>query len=405
MKVSESIGKKIFLWKGIDRHGITREGIVESINIDLARAQLERDGIKVRKVRKKPIEIIPTPIKSSDITLFSRQLATMTSAGVPIIRSLETIIESVYKNNTLKKLILNIKQSIEKGNTISDTLRLYPKYFDKLFCNLCEAGEESGTLDIMLDRIATHREAIQSIKNKVKKALTYPSMVFIVAIIVTWVLLNFAIPAFAQIFISSGTPLPTITRITIELSELTQRYWWMVLLLFLILVMAYKIAQKRYPKTRIWLDYSLLKLPIIGKIIQKSALARFARTLETTTVAGMPLMNALKAVAPATGNLKYEKATLFVREEVSKGRSMLHAASQTGTFPGLMLQMIAVGEESGHLEEMLGNLAKIYEDEVDMLLSHLSSALEPIMMIVLGCIVGFLVISMYVPMFSLGEAL
>ncbi len=405
MAVKNKTKKKVFLWKGTDRYGIKKSGIIESLNIDLAKAQVERDGIKVIKIKKKPIEIFPTPIKVADITLFSRQLATMTAAGVPIIRALDTIIESVYKNNSLKRLILNLKITLEKGNTLADSLRMHPKYFDKLFCNLCEAGEESGTLDIMLDRIASHREAIESIKKKVKKALTYPAMVIGVAIIVTWVLLNFAIPAFAEIFTSSGTKLPTITRITIDISEFTQQFWWIIVLLLIILFIGYKFARKRYPITQKWIDFSLLKLPVIGTVIRKSALARFARTLETTTAAGMPLMDALKAVAPATGNIKYEDATLFVRDEVSKGKTMLSAASQTGVFPGLMLQMIAVGEESGHLEEMLGNLAKIYEEDVDVLVTNLSSALEPIIMIVLGCIVGFLVISMYVPMFSLGEAL
>ena len=230
-------------------------------------------------------------------------------------------------------------------------------------------------------------------------------MVLGVAVLVTWILLNYAVPAFADIFISSGTKLPTITQVTIDVSEFSQRYWWVLVVCVIVFIILFKFARKRYPKVQVWIDYTLLKLPVIGKIIQKSSLARFSRTLETTSAAGMPLVDALLTVANATGNARYEKATLFIRDEVTKGRTMLHAASETGVFPGLMLQMISVGEESGQIEVMLANIAKIYEEDVDVLVTNLSSALEPIIMIVLGCIVGFLVVSMYVPMFSLGEAL
>ncbi|WP_116964274.1 type II secretion system F family protein [Fastidiosibacter lacustris] len=404
MKAGVKLKKKTFLWTGYDKRNIKTNGIIEAINIDLAKAQVERNGFKVLKIKKQPLELFPQRIKSEEVTLFSRQLATMSQAGVPIIRALDTIMES-SNNKSFKKLLIQIKQSVESGNYFSDTLRNHPKYFDKLFCSLCAVGEESGTLDVMLDRVASHRESLHTIKKKVKKALTYPAMVIGVAILVTWILLNYAVPAFANIFISSGTPLPKITKITIDLSEFSQKYWWVLVSFIIVFIVGFKFSKKRYPKINVWQDYLLLKLPVIGKVIQKSSLARFARTLETTSAAGMPLLDALTTVANATGNTKYEKATLFIRDEVSKGRSMLYAASETGAFPGMMLQMISVGEESGQIEEMLANIAKIYEEDVDVLVTNLSSALEPVIMIVLGCIVGFLVVSMYIPMFKLGEAL
>ncbi|WP_395947336.1 type II secretion system F family protein [Caedibacter taeniospiralis] len=404
MNTANRVKKQTFIWSGYDRLNIKTNGVTQAINIDLAKVQVERNGIKISKIKKQPLEIFPQRIKEGEITLFARQLATMSHAGVPIIRTLETIMDS-SKNNTFKKLLGQIKQNIENGNSFSDTLRAYPKYFDKLFCSLCTAGEESGTLDVMLGRVAAHRESVQSIKKKVKKALTYPTMVVGVAILVTWVLLNYAVPAFADIFIASGAKLPTITQITIDISEFSQKYWWILITILMACIIFFKFAKKRYPQMQIWIDYTLLKIPVLGNILQKSALVRFARTLETTSSAGMPLIDALTTVAHATGNARYEIATLFIKDEVSKGRTMLNAASETGVFPRLMLQMISVGEESGQLEEMLANIAKIYEEDVDLLVANLSSALEPIIMVILGCIVGFLVVSMYVPMFSLGKAL
>ena len=291
------------------------------------------------------------------------------------------------------------------GNTLSDTLRQHPKHFDKLFCSLCHAGEESGTLDIMLDRIAKHREAVDSIKRKVKKALTCPITVIVVALVVAWILLNYAVPAYAEIFKSSNSQLPMITQITIDISELTQHFWLYITLLIIALILSLRWAIKRYQKLQFWRDHALLKLPIIGRIITRSALARFATTLETTLAAGMPLIDALKTVSAATGNLKYEKPHYTSKMRLPKGRTMLNAASETVVFPNVMLQMIAVGEEAGKLEEMLDNVAHIYQDEVDTLVANLSSAIEPLIMVILGLIVGFLVISMYTPMFQLGEAL
>ncbi|WP_119342568.1 type II secretion system F family protein [Facilibium subflavum] len=405
MKQPLALKKKIFLWQGTDKLGIHQQGVIKSINIETARLQLEHEGVHIKKIKKKPLDLFAARIKNADITLFSRQLATMIKAGLPITRALDTIISSISnKNLTFKLLILDIKESLETGNTISDTFKKHPKYFDTLFCGLCEAGEQSGTLDTMLDRIATNREMLQSIRKKVKKALTYPMMVIFVSIIVTWVLLNFAIPAFADIFASSGTPLPMITQITVRASEITQQYWWIALIIIVLAIIMLRYAKKRYLKVQIFLDLLLLKIPVIGTVIEKSALARFARTLETTSSAGMPLVDALKAVAAATGNAKFELATLNIRNDVSKGYTLLQSAAGTGVFPALMLQMVAVGEESGHLEEMLSNVAKIYEEDVDMLVASLSSSLEPIIMMVLGGIVGFLVISMYVPMFNLGNA-
>ena len=257
----------------------------------------------------------------------------------------------------------------------------------------------------MLERIASHRETIESIKKKIKKALNYPMMVIGAAIAVTVILLNVAIPAFAEIFQSSGAQLPMITRITVSVSEWTQRWWWVVVVALLLLILSFKFCQKQYPIIRDWQDYALLKLPIIGTAIEKSSLARFSRTLETTIAAGMPITDSLKTVASATGNAKFKHAILSINDKVAKGQTMTQAAAASGVFPSMVLQMIAIGEESGQLEEMLGNIASVYEEDVDLLVSNLSSAIEPIIMIILGCVVGFLVVSMYLPMFNLGNAL
>lgn len=399
-----TLKKEFFLWKGTDRHGIKTNGIIKANNIEMARAQVERNQITISRIKKQPLEIFPTRIKSQDITFMTRQLATMTRAGLTIIQALDTIIEST-NNNALKALILKIKENIASGSSLNHSLSLYPRYFDTLFVSLCKVGEHSGTLDIMLNRIASHRETVESIKKKIKKALNYPIIVTGTAIAVTLILLNVAIPAFAEIFQAAGAALPLITRITINLSEWTQHWWWLLALILFLSIMSFKFCQKHYPVVRDWQDYALLKLPIIGTALEKSSLARFARTLETTIAAGMPITDALKIVSSATGNAKFKHAILFINDRVANGKTMTQAAAASGVFPGIVLQMISIGEESGQLEEMLGNIASVYEEDVDLLVSNLSSAIEPVIMIILGCLVGFLVVSMYLPMFSLGNAL
>lgn len=403
-KTAKAPQKRIYNYKGTDKQGHKITGTIEAINSNVAKASLIKQGIRVAKLKKKPKDLIPKKIKPNHITEITRQLSTMSKAGVPIIRALEVMIGGIKNHDPLRQLITQIKTSIESGNNLSDAIKEHPKYFDRLYCALIGAGEMSGTLDIMLDRVATHRESIESIKKKVKKALTYPIIVSLIAVGVTAILLAFAVPAFSGIFESSGKELPGITQFTVDASEALQAHWWKVIIAIFAFSIIFKALLAKYAVLGQKLDLLILKLPVIGQIVEKSALARFARTLETTSASGMHLTNALEAVATATGNWKYEKATMDMREEITQGTSILEAATHTRVFPPMMLQMISIGEESGKLEEMLANIARIYEEEVDVLVSTLSSMLEPIIMVVLGGVVGFLVVSMYVPMFQMGDA-
>ncbi|MFZ9035049.1 MAG: type II secretion system F family protein [Francisellaceae bacterium] len=378
--------------------------MIEGGDRQWVKMQLEDSGIEVIKLKKKPIDLLPKRIKGRDITLFVRQLSTMSMAGVPLVRGLDTMIETVEKHDALRRLIHDIKQSVESGNALSETLRNYPKYFDHIFVRLVAVGERSGTLDILLQRIAIQRESASMIKKKVKKALMYPLTVLIISVMVTAVLLAFAIPAFANIFKSSGMELPQITQYTIYASDMIIDYWWLFILVAILLVILMQQARKRFWRFYYFIDSLMLRLPILGHLIKQSILARFTRTLEITLRAGMPLYDALDVVAPSLGNSQYEKSVWKLRAEISSGKSLAQAIKQAGMFPALLVQMIAIGEQSGKLEDMLGNVAGIYEHEVDDLVSMLSSMMEPVIMLVLGGIVGFLVVSMYVPMFSMGNA-
>jgi type IV pilus assembly protein PilC len=406
MIAKNSHTEKYFIWHGIDRNQINRQGIIKALNIDSAKMFLKNDGITLTKIKKQPLELFPARVKLKDITLFTRQMALMLKAGLPILRAINLAMETLdQKKLSLKKVLLDIYEKLEQGNSLSYSLRQHPKYFNRLYCNLCETGENSGKLAEMFERLAQHQEAINTIRTKLKKAITYPVIVLIVAIGVTWVILNFAIPAFAKVFESSGAPLPKITQITITVSEYVRSYGIFFILALIILTITFYFAKKRFYQFQAFLEYSYLKIPVIGKLIQLSVLARFTRTFEITTCSGMPLTEALLSVATATGNAKYEKATLMIRNLLIEGNSLLFSMAKTKNFPNLLLQMIAVGEETGNLEEMFSNAAQVYEQEADLTTSLLTTALEPILMSVLAVIIGFLIISMYVPLFNFGEAL
>lgn len=404
-KSKQTITITSWKYKAKLKSGKITKGEIDADTKEKAEVQLRQKGYSNIKVKKLPKDLMPKKVSYQDITDMTRQLATMTKAGIPIIKSFEVFIMGIKKHQRLKILALELKQAIEGGESLSKALSNFPKIFDKLYIGLITAGEESGNLDLMLNKIADQREALQSIKKKVKKALSYPIIVCIIAAGVTEILLIFAIPAFSAIFINSGKPLPAITQLTVNASNFMQESWWKIILFIFIAVTVFKSLKFKYPKIQIAQDHFMLKIPIIGEVIFKSALARFASTLEITVQSGMSLTRALDMVALATGNAKYDQAAVDIKKSISEGASFKEAIVETGNFPFLVEQMVAVGEESGALETMLGNLNRVYQEEVDTLVGSLSSMLEPIIMIVLGGVVGFLVVSMYMPMFQMGDAI
>ncbi|MGQ4004809.1 type II secretion system F family protein [Francisellaceae bacterium CB52] len=380
-------------------------GIIDADTKEKAEILLRQKCYANIKLKKQARDLMPKKISYNDITEMTRQLATMVKAGIPIIKSFEVFILGIRKHPKLKIMAMEIKLSIEGGESFSKALLHYPKLFDKLYIGLITAGEESGNLDLMLNKIADQREALQSIKKKVKKALLYPIVVCVIAAGVTGILLTFAVPAFSAMFINSGKPLPAITQLTVNASNFMQESWWKIILVIFGSITIFKSLKFRYPKIQVYQDHFMLKFPIIGEVIFKSALARFASTLEITVQSGMSLTRALDMVALATGNAKYDQSALDIKKSISEGASFKEAIVETGNFPFLVEQMISVGEESGALETMLGNLNRVYQEEVDTLVEGLSSMLEPIIMVVLGGVVGFLVVSMYMPMFQMGDAI
>ena len=394
-----------FTYKIQLKNGTKQKGEIDANNKKQAEGLLKAKGYKILKLKKKPKDIMPKKISYSDITALSRQLATMTAAGIPIARGFDVFLNGVKNHPLLKALVMDIKATVESGVSFSEALKNHPKYFDKLYCGLILAGEESGNLDIMLDKVALQRENLEGIRKKVKKAMSYPMIVSIVAAGVTGILLTFAVPAFTSLFQGSGKPLPAITQITVNASDFMQAYWWVIVVSIFAMITIFKILKAKFPKIAIYQDFFMLKIPIIGEVILKSSLARFASTLEITVHSGMNLSRALEVVSLATGNAKYDMACEEINDSISEGVSFSEAIKDNGQFPILVEQMIAVGEESGSLSTMLSNLNKIYAEEVDTIVGSLSSMLEPIIMVVLGGVVGFLVVSMYMPMFQMGNAI
>ncbi len=392
----------LFLWEGVDRKGTRIKGEAQATNEILLKADLRRQGINPLKVKKKPKPLFGgKKIVSKDISIFARQLATMLNAGVPLVQSFE-IIGRGHEKPSMQELVLAIKNDVESGTGLADSLSKHPDYFDSLFTNLVNAGEQSGSLETLLDKIAMYKEKTEELKSKVKKALFYPTAVLVVAFIVSAILLIFVVPQFQSLFESFGADLPAFTQMVVNLSEAAQKWWWAALLVIGAAVFAFINAKKKSPALRRSLDVISLKIPIIGTILEKSAIARFARTLSTMFAAGVPLVEAMESVAGATGNALYEEATLRMRDEVSTGTQLQQSMRNTAIFPNMVVQMIAIGEESGSLDEMLSKIADFYEAEVDDLVDGLSSLLEPLIMAVLGVMVGGLVIAMYLPIFKLG---
>lgn len=393
-----------FVWEGKDRKGSIVKGELSGQNPALVKAQLRKQGINPTKVRKKGMSLGGTgkKIKPLDIALFARQMATMMKAGVPLLQSFDIIADGVEKP-AMRKLVDELKQHVAAGNSFAAALRTKPQYFDDLFCNLVDAGEQSGALESLLDRVATYKEKTEALKAKIKKAMNYPIAVIAVAVIVSCILLIKVVPQFKEVFSSFGAELPAFTVFVIGISEGLQEWWFIFLIALIGAGYAFMQAKQRSEKFRDALDRTILKAPIVGGIVYKAAVARYARTLSTTFAAGVPLVEALDSVAGATGNVVFRNAVAKVKQDVTSGMQLNFSMRSTNAFPAMAVQMTAIGEESGALDTMLDKVASYYEAEVDNAVDGLTSLMEPLIMSVLGVLVGGLIIAMYLPIFQLGS--
>jgi len=394
----------IFVYNGSNRRGQVVKGEISAMSIVEAKNQLRRQGISALRVKKlaKPLFGGSEKIKPVDIALLSRQIATMLSAGVTLIQTIE-MIASGHANKTMRTLLCEIGASVSAGNPLSATLRKYPDYFDDLYCDLVETGEQSGALETIYDRIAIYKEKSEALKSKIKKAMFYPIAVVVVAFIVTTILLIFVVPQFEEIFSSFGAELPAFTQFVLGISRGMQNYGLIIAGVVFAAGTLFARAHKKSLKLRDAVDKKILKIPVIGDILVKASVARFTRTLATTFAAGVPLMGALDSAAGAAGNAVFRDAILFVKKEVSAGIPMNVGMRSTAVFPEMVVQMIAIGEEAGAVDEMLSKVATIYEAEVDDMVDGLTSLLEPMIMAVLGVVIGGLIVAMYLPIFEMGN--
>ena len=403
----KAIKQEIFVWEGTDSKGRRKKGEVSGSSMSMAKADLRRQGITPLKVSKKRKSILGSggprgkKIVPKDIALFSRQLATMMSSGVPLVQSFE-IMAKGNENPNMRTLINTIRSDIEGGATLTDALRKHPRQFDELTCNLVHAGEQAGILESLLNKIATYKEKTEALKSKIKKALFYPAAVLVVAFIITAILLIFVIPQFQELFSGFGADLPALTQFVINLSEAFQQYWYLIFGGIFLAGYLFVQAKRRSRKFDDGVQIASLKFPVIGVILTKAALARFARTLSTMFAAGVPLVEAMDSVAGAVGNAKYRDAVMKMRDDVASGTSLTTSMEMANVFPNMVTQMVSIGEEAGSLDMMLGKVADFYEGEVDDAVDALSSLLEPLIMAILGVLVGGLVIAMYLPIFQMG---
>ncbi len=394
----------VFLWKGINRRGKTSNGEIRAASVAEAKALLRQQGFTPSSVKKKskPLSFAKPSIKSSDISVVTRQIATMLGAGVPLVQSID-LIASGASNETLRQLMAKISVKVQGGTPLSEVLREHKDHFDELYCDLVKSGEQSGALDRIFDRIAIYKEKAEALKSKIKKAMFYPIAVVVVAGIVTSILLIFVVPQFAEIFGNMGAELPAFTLFVLGISEFMQANWYIALGAVIALIVTMSKSYKNSQSFKVAADHAILKLPVIGMILNKAAVARYARTLSTTFAAGVPLIEALESAAGAAGNERYRAAILSVREEVAAGNQMHMAMKNTAAFPEMVNQMVSIGEESGALDSMLAKVATIYEQEVDDAVDGLTALLEPLIMAVLGVLIGGLIIAMYLPIFQLGS--
>jgi type IV pilus assembly protein PilC len=393
----------IYIWEGKDKKGKAIKGEMRAAGESFVSATLRRQGITVTKVKKQSAFASKGKITDKDITLFTRQLATMMKAGVPLLQAFD-IVGKGHSNPAVAKLLGDIKADVETGSSLSASFRKYPLYFDNLFCNLVGAGEQAGILDTLLDRLATYKEKIMAIKGKIKSALVYPISILVVAFVITAVIMIFVIPAFKELFSSFGADLPGPTLVVMAISDFFVQWWWAIFGAIGGGLWFFFYTWKRSEKLQSTMDRLMLKLPIIGEIIRKATIARFSRTLSTMFAAGVPLVEALDSVAGAAGNRVYYDATKRIQSEISTGTSLTVAMQNAQVFPNMVLQMTAIGEESGALDSMLSKVADFYEGEVDDAVDAMSSLMEPVIMVVLGTLIGGLVIAMYMPIFKMGSA-
>lgn len=399
--------QNIYIWQGTDKSGNKTKGEIQSASQALAKAQLRKQGIVPSKVKRKPKDLFgpkKQKITPGDIAVFTRQLATMMKSGIPLVQSFEIVGESL-ENPSMRELVSSIRDDVASGNNFADCIRKHPRYFDDLFCNLIDAGEQSGALETMLDRLATYKEKSEALKAKIKKAMNYPIAVVVVAIVVTGILLIKVVPQFAETFSSFGAELPAFTLFVLNLSDLAIAHWWKVLIGAGVFGYVFREAKLRSQAVRDAIDRISLKLPVVGPILNSSCYARFTRTLATTFSAGVPLVDALDSVAGATGNVVYSSATRKIKDDVTTGQQLAFAIKNTTLFPVMIVQMVGIGEESGALDSMLDKCAVYFEAEVDNAVDGLTALMEPMIMAVLGILVGGLMIAMYLPIFQLGSVM
>ena len=403
VKVKE---QDIFVWYGVNRKGKKINGELSANSIIELKTQLRKQGITPSRVKKKPKALFglggDKPITPADIAVITRQIATMLGAGVPLVQTIEMIGKG-HNNGKMRKLLSDIVIKLSSGIPLSDCLRVHPLYFDDLYCDLVASGEQSGALETIYDRIATYKEKSEALKSKIKKAMVYPISVLVIAFIVTSILLIFVVPVFQEIFAGFGAELPGFTLMVIALSEFMQAYWYLGLAALYITFFLFKRAHRNSQKLRDTVDRYILKLPVIGDLLEKAAVARYARTLSTTFAAGVNLIDALESAAGASGNAVFRDAILEVRAEVSSGMQMNLAMRNCKIFPDMVIQMVAIGEESGAVDDMLSKVANVYEQQVDDAVDGLTALLEPMIMAVLGVVIGGLIIAMYLPIFEIGK--
>ena len=397
----------VFFWSGTDRNGRKSKGEVLATSAAIARVQLRKQGVVAKSVKKKSKPLFTfgaKKIKAADIAIFTRQLATMMKAGVPLVQAFDIVAEGT-DHEKMRELIMTVRTDVSSGTGLAGALEKHPAHFDELFCSLVASGENSGTLEVMLDRVATYKEKTEALKAKIKKALTYPIAVIVVAIVVTGILLVKVVPQFAETFQSFGSDLPGFTLFVLRISEWVQSWWFIMLLGFFAAGYVFSQAKRRSKRFADGIDAVALKLPIIGSVVHDAVIARFSRTLSTTFAAGVPLVDALESTAGAAGNAIYAQGIRRIRDDVTSGTALAISIRTTGLFPTMLLQMTAIGEESGSLDDMLGKVADHYEAAVDNAVDSLSSLMEPMIMSVLGVLVGGLMIAMYLPIFMLGSVM
>ncbi len=402
----QALKQDMFQWEGTDRSGKRVKGEMSGTSDSLVKAQLRRQGVNPLKVKKKPKSILgggsgKKKITPKDIAYFSRQMATMMSSGVPLVQSFE-IVGRGHENPAMQELILGIKSDVEAGATLADALAKQPLYFDELYVNLIRAGEAAGILEDLLHKIATYKEKTEAIKAKIKKALTYPIAILVVAFVVTAILMIFVIPQFAAMFQNFGADLPAMTSFVVNMSDFFVAYWWAIFGGLGLAIGAFLQAKKRSRAFNHVMDRLLLRVPVFGDIVRKATIARFARTLSTMFAAGVPLVEAMESVAGASGNIEYYEGIMKMRDDIATGTQLQATMRESGLWPNMMIQMVAIGEESGSLDSMLAKVADFFEEEVDNAVDNLSSLMEPMVMAILGVLIGGLVVAMYLPIFKMG---